>query len=209
MTTGQPSPAPPRSVATLLVNDDRLARATWSRLAEPTDAVALELIGRLGAGAALDVVLTGGIEKHERFRARVAALDPRPALDVLERLGGRLVCPADQEWPSGLDSLADPPICLWVRGPLEVGAAVDRSVSLVGSRAATAYGQDVTHELADGCAERGFTVVSGGAFGIDGSAHAAALRAGRPTIAVLAGGVDRAYLRARRPPGPGSSTATG
>ncbi len=69
-------------------------------------------------------------------------------------------------------------------------------MAVVGSRAATAYGQDVAHEIADGVAERGFTVVSGGALGIDGFAHAAALRAGGRTVAVLAGGIDRPYPRA-------------
>jgi DNA processing protein len=186
----------PTSVAALVTADDRLARATWSRLAEPGDGTASDLIGQLGAGPALDQVLRGDRKDHDKFRAREAALDPRPGLDLLRRLGGRLVCPGDPEWPAGLDVLAAPPICLWVRGPLDLGESGERSVSIVGSRAATAYGQDVTYALAEGCAERGFTVVSGAALGIDGCAHAAALRVGGRTVGVLAGGVDRPYPRA-------------
>jgi DNA processing protein len=186
----------PGSVAALVTTDDRLARATWSRLAEPGDAIATDLIGALGAGPALDRVLRGDRKDHDRFRAREAALDPRPGLDVLRRLGGRLVCPGDAEWPAGLDVLAAPPICLWVRGPLDLAEGCERSVSIVGSRAATAYGQDVTYALSEGCVERGFTVVSGAALGIDGCAHAAALRVDGRTLGVLAGGVDRPYPRA-------------
>ncbi len=178
------------------MTDDRLARATWSRLAEPADRLAVELVARHGAGPALERVLLQGDPAHERFRARLPALDPRPALDLVRRLGGRLVCPSDAEWPSRLADLEQPPFCLWVRGPLDVGAACALSVAVVGSRAATAYGQDVAHEISDGVAERGFTVVSGGALGIDGFAHAAALRAAGSTIAVLAGGIDRPYPRA-------------
>jgi DNA processing protein len=187
---------PAGGIVGLVTGDDRLARATWSRLAEPADETANELIGRLGAGPALDLVLRSDHRDHAKFRAREAALDPRPALDLLRRLDGRLVCPGDAEWPASLDVLDAPPICLWVRGPLDLGQALARSVSIVGSRAATAYGQDVTFAVAEGCAERGFTIVSGAALGIDGCAHSAALRVGGATVGVLAGGVDRPYPRA-------------
>ena len=84
-----------------------------------------------------------------------------------------------------------PPYCLWVRG-----GGLDRlgrSVAIVGSRAATAYGERVAEELGAGLAERGFTVVSGAAYGIDGAAHRGALAGGGLTVAVVAGGVDRLY----------------
>jgi DNA processing protein len=70
---------------------------------------------------------------------------------------------------------------------------VDRSVALVGSRASTAYGEHVAGDLAHRLGERGWTVVSGGAYGIDAAAHRGALAAGAPTVAVLACGVDRVY----------------
>ncbi|GAA2471089.1 hypothetical protein Ahu01nite_079400 [Winogradskya humida] len=71
--------------------------------------------------------------------------------------------------------------------------ALTRSVAIVGARAATAYGLHVSTELASELASRGWTVMSGGAFGIDGAAHRAALAAGGLTVAVLACGIDRPY----------------
>ena len=70
---------------------------------------------------------------------------------------------------------------------------MQRSVAIVGSRAATAYGNGITTDLSVDLAERGVTVVSGGAFGIDAAAHRGALAAGGPTVGVLACGVDVAY----------------
>ena len=97
---------------------------------------------------------------------------------------------------SGSDTIArdtDPPQCLWLRGPLPLDEACERSVAIVGSRASTAYGAHVAAQLAYGLVERGWTVVSGGAFGIDAAAHRAALAADGRTVAVLACGIDRAY----------------
>ena len=86
-----------------------------------------------------------------------------------------------------------PPLALWVRGPARLDELVDRSVAIVGSRASTAYGEHVAAELGHQLGERGWTVVSGGAFGIDAAAHRGALAAEAPTVAVLACGVDRPY----------------
>jgi DNA processing protein len=84
-------------------------------------------------------------------------------------------------------------MALWVRGAGRLDEVIDRSVAIVGSRAATAYGEHVAGEFAAGLGERGWTVVSGGAYGIDGAAHRGALAVGAPTVAVLACGVDRVY----------------
>ncbi|GAA2035727.1 DNA-processing protein DprA [Pseudokineococcus marinus] len=192
--------------------EDRWARAAWSRLAEPGDAVAAALRSALGPVGALDVVLAGtdvpvlpgdaGTPRAraalraglDRWRPRLDGLDPRRDAEVLGRLGGRLVVPADEEWPRRLADLGDAaPPCLWVRGAGALGPLVERSVALVGSRAASAYGEHVAADLAAGLAERGVAVVSGGAFGIDAAAHRAALAVGGATAAVLACGVDRAY----------------
>ena len=86
-----------------------------------------------------------------------------------------------------------PPVGLWVRGPARLDELADRSVAIVGSRASTAYGEHVAGELGHQLGERGWTVVSGGAFGIDAAAHRGALAAEAPTMAVLACGVDRPY----------------
>nr|WP_231134402.1 DNA-processing protein DprA [Motilibacter deserti] len=115
------------------------------------------------------------------------------------RAGARLVAPGDAEWPDSLDDLgARRPLALWVRGARDGGLAetVERSVAVVGARAATAYGLHVAGTLSGQVAARGWTVVSGGAFGIDAAAHRGALSVGGMTVAVLACGVDVAYPRA-------------
>src|SRR5690606_7951399 len=124
------------------------------------------------------------------------------------RLGARAVIPEDGEWPHRLDQLvticdptgrdpiervAAPPLCLWVRGPWRLDEALARSVAVVGARAATAYGEHVARQFGYELAEREWTVVSGGAYGVDAHAHRGALAAGGLTVVVLASGVDRPY----------------
>ncbi len=136
-------------------------------------------------------------EGLERWRVRLDHLDPDRDAHALGTVGGRVVVPGDAEWPSRLDDLGlAAPACLWVRGTGELGALAGRSVALVGARACTAYGERVASDLAAGVAGRGWTVISGGAFGIDAAAHRGALAAGGPTLAIVACGVDRAYPRA-------------
>jgi DNA processing protein len=88
------------------------------------------------------------------------------------------------------------PFGLWLRGPGHLGQLAARSVAVVGSRAATAYGLGVATDLGAELAELGVTVVSGMAFGIDAAAHRGALASGGPTVGVVANGVDVGY-----PPG--------
>ncbi|MEN2744733.1 DNA-processing protein DprA [Sinomonas halotolerans] len=133
---------------------------------------------------------------RERWRPRAGSLAPDRDLETLARFGGRLVVPEDAEWPEALGALGgDAPLCLWVRGE-EPLPAMDRAAAVVGSRDATGYGLSAAGEIAKGLADRGVTVVSGGAYGIDGQAHRAALASSSPavpTVAVMAGGVDRYY----------------
>lgn len=179
--------------------DPRLAAAAWSRLVEPGDPAAGALVSRLGPVAALDWLLTVDVPAGNppwaravaRWRPRLAGLDVRRELDVLHRLGGRLVVPGDAEWPPLLADLGETaPFALWVRGAARIGGS---TVALVGARAATAYGERVAADLAVGLAERDVVVLSGGAYGIDAAAHQGALAADGTTVAVLAGGVDRLY----------------
>jgi DNA processing protein len=163
-------------------------------LVEPGTPGIAELIAEHGAEAAL-----------ARFRGRRRSthvqgrLDPEDVPDMLaemSRRGVRVVLPGEPEFPSQLLDLPEPPLALWIRGPLDLRAAALRSVAVVGARACTAYGERATAALAGGLAEEGWAVVSGGAFGIDAAAHRAALAVGGPTVAVLACGVDVAYPRA-------------
>ncbi|MGY1630607.1 DNA-processing protein DprA [Geodermatophilus sp. SYSU D01186] len=194
----------------------RRARAWLNRSAEPgsvafwrfvDDAGPVEAVRRLRAGRAPDAV-----------RALVGARVDQDATgaDLLraQRCGARLVVPEDDEWPGLLlhaltvatseepddprrqaprTTAPVPPLALWVRGRDRLDRLAERSVAIVGARASTAYGEHVAGELGHQLGERGWTVVSGGAFGIDAAAHRGALAAGGPTIAVLACGIDRVY----------------
>lgn len=196
---------------------DREATAAiaLSAIAEPGDGVLGRLRAVLGpVGAAALVLgrpsaktLASAFERAgERIDPRTAAaavarwnprVDPEAIAAVTAqaaRVGARLVAPGDAGWPVALDDLGDhAPFALWVRGRIEVIERVDQAIALVGARASTGYGDLVAGECAAGLSARGFTVVSGGAYGIDGAAHRGALSRGGSTVAFLAGGVDRFY----------------
>lgn len=179
------------------VVDERSARLAWARIAEPIDKVARDLITRFGFEDGFALAARGGRTPGgavvDRFAARLAQLDLAREQEVAAQVGARVLVPGDPEWPSSVDTLEMPPWCLWVRGPVDLSRLIDRSVAIVGARASTAYGNHLAGSLAAGVADRGFVVVSGAAFGIDAAAHRGALAAEAPTVAVLAGGVDRAY----------------
>ena len=103
----------------------------------------------------------------------------------------------DDRFPPRLAAIPEPPGRLRVRGAL--GPDSERRVAVVGMRHPDPYGLDVAREIARDLARAGVCVVSGGAEGIDGAAHAAALDAGGRTIAVLGTGLDVAYPAAHRP----------
>lgn len=180
--------------AAALVNE-RWARMAWSRIAEPETVLVRDWIAAHGAVESMERLLSGSLTPDGRYDQRIAALDIDQARRALERLQVRVVIPGDEEWPLGVDQLGSPPLCLYVRGTCELTVA-EGSVAVVGSRAATAYGLRVAADLGEGLVQRGVTVVSGAAFGIDAAAHRGALVGGGPTIAVLARGLDRAYPQA-------------
>ncbi|WP_251079034.1 DNA-processing protein DprA [Frankia sp. AiPs1] len=171
---------------------DRLARVALSRVYGPENRRMATEVARLGAA-----------EVWERVSAEHPGVDPRGDLDAGARAGARLVCPGDPQWPIELDSLdllrEDPaaargaPLCLWVRGVGDLRALAPLSVAVVGCRAATSYGLHLAGEISFDLAERGWTVVSGAAFGIDAAAHRGALAAQGSTVAILASGVDVPY----------------
>ena len=147
------------------------ARAAWSRLAEPGDEVAARLVAAVGPVEALAALRGRSESSLDRFRPRLARLDVERDLEIAARVGARVVVPGDTEWPTGLDDLPAPPHCLWVRGPLDLRAACERSLAVVGARCATAYGERLASGLAADVAARGVGVVSGAAYDIDAAAH--------------------------------------
>jgi len=106
-------------------------------------------------------------------------------------LDATLISPWDERFPDRLREIYDPPGFLWMRGTLP---RVERPmVTVVGTRRCTDYGRAQAHHFAAELVRRGFTVVSGLAYGIDAAAHKGALDAGGRTIAVLGSGVGRIY----------------
>lgn len=135
-------------------------------------------------------------DAFDRWALRIGELDGVRDLRVMARLSGRLVLPDDDEWPQGLDDLGvRVPLALWVRGAAPLHSLLERSVAIVGARAADPYGLTVTKTLAWDLAAQGYTIVSGGAYGVDAAAHRTALAAGVPTVAFLACGADIHYPR--------------
>jgi DNA processing protein len=167
-----------------------------SRLAEPGDAALGGLVAAHGAREVLARIGTGTLasDRLSHYRARLDRLDVDLDLEVAQRSGVRLLVPGDDEWPASLADLGPKqPLLLWAAGEADLAAATRRSVAVVGARACTAYGEHVAAELAAGLADRGWTVVSGGAFGVDAAAHRGVLAVDGTTVAVLACGVDIAY----------------
>ncbi|NNC10951.1 DNA-protecting protein DprA [Planctomonas sp. JC2975] len=134
-----------------------------------------------------------------RWRPRLRSADVERALTSAARIHAELLVPTGSggptaPWPWGVDDLGShAPIALWARGDPSRISDVRSTVALVGARAATGYGEHVASELSAGLADLGNTIVSGAAYGIDGTAHRAALAVGGLTFAFLAGGVDRFY----------------
>ncbi|MEU6481591.1 DNA-processing protein DprA [Streptomyces sp. NPDC047017] len=168
---------------------------------EPGDRAGGRWLRELGARALVRRLLDGGPplpgvsdKRWAGLCARAARADPGRDLDAAREAGMRFVCPGDAEWPAQLDDLGDArPTGLWVRGRAGLRLWALRSVALVGARACTEYGAHMAATLAAGLAERGWVVVSGGAYGVDGAAHRGALASGGATVAVLACGLDRPY----------------
>jgi DNA processing protein len=182
------------------------ALAYLSRVAEPPCPELRALARRVGPVEAAERVRTGSVDDviARRTEARRQIDCAEEDLDVLERMGGRLITADDAEWPllafnsfrgvtDRLRPQAHEPMVLWAVGPARLGVVSDRAAAVVGTRAATAYGECVAADLAAGLATRDAAVVSGAAFGIDGAAHRAALAADGVTVAVLAGGIDVPY----------------
>lgn len=194
--------------------NNAFANVVFSHITEPSDVVAGQLTGILGYAVALELiqgfdpvdtiqtrlvergVLMQDADLEAAIKRWLPRLDLRVIGDTLSRssaLGLRLVTSWDDDWPEGFDRLGErAPHVLWVNGNPSVLNDGKSTVAIVGARAATSYGEHVTHELAADLS-RTHTIISGAAYGIDGAAHRACIAAGGTTIAYLAGGVERPY----------------
>lgn len=193
-----------------------LARAVWSRLTEPGDGLAGVLVAALGPLTALDLVASGASPHAIRAEALTHGTDEmlptpnelatalqrwRPRLDrdatvndlrVAASARMTLLTPEHADWPERLADLGvHMPHALWVRG--NPRALARAGLAVVGARACTSYGSQVTAEFTSLACAAGFTIISGAAYGVDAVAHRTALAADQQTVAVLAGGAERPY----------------
>jgi len=154
-----------------------LHRLCW-REASASAALAAIRAGRAGSGA---------------DREHALATDADAILRASDAAGARFLTPTDDEYPSSVLDLDDPPVALFVRG-----ARVDvceRRVAIVGARRCSSLGGEIARDLGRRLGSAGVCVVSGAAYGIDAASHRGALDAGGRTIAVLGSGIDVGYPR--------------
>jgi DNA processing protein len=202
---------------------DLVSAATISLVTEPGDRMAGALAKALGRQALLQLLIDGfdphrALEEIYKVSAFDYLADifgdvpgtisdsrqrwlPRfskqAVLNILQRskqLDLSLLLAGDDFWPSGLDDLGEgAPALIFAQGNLKVLGRLANGVSVVGSRACTEYGAKVTAKLVSELAFHKRPTVSGGALGIDSHVHSQSLRNSLPTVAVMAGGLDRKY----------------
>lgn len=142
----------------------------------------------------------GLLDRISRWSARGSRLTTEQEFKMAESLSSWLCIPEDDDWPDQLSDLGErKPYGLWGRGKREYLSLLrsDRSIAVVGSRDISAYGTSATSHITGDLAQQGFSIISGGAFGIDAVAHRTALAvvgsSRPPTVALMACGVDRPY----------------
>ena len=166
-----------RALITRYADADAVARASARRLLD------LEEIDRRTAAA------IGAFFRGPDLRAAEKFADDQ--LARLARIGGEILTLRDASYPSHLKTLDDPPPCLFYRG--SILPQDDASIAIVGTRVPSPYGVQMAERFAAGLGALGITVVSGLARGIDTAAHAACVRGGMRTLAVIGSGLDVIY----------------
>uniref|UniRef100_UPI00404B66A9 DNA-processing protein DprA n=1 Tax=Candidatus Planktophila sp. TaxID=2175601 RepID=UPI00404B66A9 len=150
-------------------------------------------ITELGALVVHEKLLKRGYDqiKFEKLIANLQATKVSELMGSLEKTESKFLTPESPEWPTALNDLQAIPIGLVVKG--DISSLSDRSLAIVGTRNPTPYGVRIAGDFAAGFIDREWSIVSGGAYGIDSAAHKGALIAEGRTIAVLAAGIDVAY----------------
>jgi DNA processing protein len=132
-----------------------------------------------------------GPKAADTIRKGLDTCDVAAERTAMREAHASMILLGDQDYPPLLASIADPPPALWLRGELRPEDQV--AVAIVGSRECTVYGREQAGRFAAVLAQAGLAIVSGGARGIDGEAHRAALRVNGRTVAVLGCGLSEIY----------------
>jgi DNA processing protein len=170
-----------RSVAVLAslrgISPRNLHRLCWR---EESASAALAAIRAGQAGSVAD-------------REHALATDPDAVIRASTAAGARFLTPCDDEYPSSVIELDDPPVALFVRGARIDGTEL--RVAIVGARRCSSLGGEIARDLGRRLGSAGLCVVSGAAYGIDAASHQGAMDAGGRTLAVLGSGIDVGYPR--------------
>lgn len=150
-----------------------------------------------GAEVVRDDLLADRYSPNKNSAAKIAdrlrTLKGAEVLEEIDRAGGILITRLNEDWPEAIDDLAAPPIALTIKGDRGGLLRMKNSVAIVGTRNPTSYGARVAGDFGAGLADRDWSVISGGAIGIDSYAHKGALIAEGFTVAVLGGGISKSY----------------
>ncbi|MEY4391172.1 MAG: DNA-protecting protein DprA [Actinomycetota bacterium] len=176
------------------------ALIAWNAIAEPGDRMAGQIIREHGSVEALQIFRNPAgfgseyVSALERWSSRYSQNLADTRIDLAKKHDLKLLVPTDEIWPKGLSDLGEhSPLLIWYRGSVEKLEELDKSISIVGSRNATHYGQRVTADLVKTLTEERAAIVSGGALGIDAVAHRATLAMRGTTVAIMAGSLDNPY----------------
>lgn len=205
---------------------DFFASIAWGVICEPGDSVAGRLVSHYGSARALQLELdrispsryyedmsTDGVtpsegeakfhktieEARQRWSARFTMARVLESCSNMMAKGAWFITNRSDAWPIGLGDLEHhTPRGLWGMGKPEHLEGLAQSVSFVGSRIASSYGESACVELISPLVEMGYAIVSGGAYGIDAMAHRVTNSVGGLTVAMMAGGLDRLYPSGNR-----------
>ncbi|CAB4602063.1 unannotated protein [freshwater metagenome] len=146
-----------------------------------------------GSDYVLDRALNGGYDpvKYARTIEKLRESSADQLLQNISDTQATFLTPADSTWPQSVNDLAAPPIALVIKG--DPALLTGDSLAIVGTRNPTQYGVRIAQDFAAGFVDRDWSIISGGAYGIDAAAHKGALVAEGITIAVIAAGIDINY----------------
>jgi DNA protecting protein DprA len=141
----------------------------------------------------LERALNGGYDpiKYARTIEKLRTSSADHLLQSISDAQATFLTPADSTWPQSVNDLAAPPIALVIKG--DPALLTGDSLAIVGTRNPTQYGVRIAQDFAAGFVDRDWSIISGGAYGIDAAAHKGALVAEGVTIAVIAAGIDINY----------------
>lgn len=176
-------------IALLKINSFSYMRADWlARLLEIFGS-AQEILKQNAKALCVEGKIS--LDTAEYFLKSSNALDAAAEIEKTQKVGGHIYFKGEEGYPESLLTLKESPLAIYMRGSINEETSVP--IAMVGTRKITPYGRRAAQKLAEDLVSSGVTLVSGLARGVDSVAHAAAVRAGRPTWALIGTGIGRCY----------------